>query len=269
MVTVFSGATEIDWSQDAGVWVVPDGWQQGRGAWGGLVVGAMVRAAIAAEPDPQRRVRTVSAHLFGPTIAGPARIEVRPSRIGSSMSTWSVDVTDASGERTANAVVITGRERAPELADAYETWGLAQCPTLPDWKAIAVAPVRPPLGPVFSEHVEYRVVEGMPFTQGAPRTAGWVRFVDQGAWTADQLLGIVDAWWPCAMPALPGPHPMATVSFSAHLLLDPSTIPDGTPLIAEAQMSAAHEGFTSETRRLWTQDGRLAVENHQSIVVIR
>ena len=229
----------------------------------------MVRAAMDAEPDSRRRVRTVSAHLFGPTLAGAAHIEVRPSRIGSSMSTWSIDVIDESGEATANAVVITGRERAPELADAYSGWGLAQCPSLPDWRSIPVAPVRPPVGPVFSEHLEYRVVEGMPFTQRAPRTAGWVRFVDQGAWTADQLLGIVDAWWPCAMPALPGAHPMATVSFGAHLLLDPATIPDGSPLMAEAQMSAAHDGFTRETRRLWTEDGRLAVENHQSIVVIR
>jgi len=29
------------------------------------------------------------------------------------------------------------------------------------------------------------------------------------------------------------------------------------------------EGFTSETRRLWSPDGRLVVENHQSIVVIK
>ena len=249
-------------------WPVPDGWQQGRGAWGGLVVGAMVRAAMQTETDPLRRVRTVSAHLFGPTLAGDARIEVASSRIGSSMSTWSVDVIDASGEPSANAVVITGRERAVELAAAYGGWGLAQGPQLPDWESIPVAPVRPPIGPVFSGHVEYRVVEGMPFTQGPARTAGWVRFVEQGPWTADQLLGIVDAWWPCAMPALPGPHPMATVSFSAHLLLDPASIPAGVPLMAEAQMSAAHGGFTSETRRLWTPDGRLAVENHQSIVVI-
>ena len=250
-------------------WDVPDGWQQGRGAWGGLVVGAMVHAAIATEPDADRLVRTVSAHLFGPTVAGPAHITVVPSRIGSAMSTWSVEVVDASGEATASAVVLTGRERAPELRGHDAGWGLARCPQLPDWTTVPVAPVRPPIGPVFSPQIEYRVVEGLPYTQAEPRTAGWVRFADQGAWTADQLLGIVDAWWPCAMPALPGPHPMATVSFSAHLLLDPSTIEPGSPLIAEAQMSGAYEGFTSETRRLWTPDGRLAVENHQSIVIIR
>ena len=265
----FTDAIGVDSSADPRTWDVPDGWQQGRGAWGGLVVGAMVRAAVDAEPDPRRRVRTVSAHLFGPTVVGPAQVLVRSVRIGSAMSTWTVDVVDASGEATANAVVITGTDRAAELSDAYPGWGLARCPQLPDWQVLPVAPVRPPIGPVFSEHIEYRVVEGLPFTEGPTRTAGWVRFAEQDAWTADQLLGIVDAWWPCAMPALPAPHPMATVAFSAHLLIDPATIPAGEPLMAEAQMSAAHEGFTSETRRLWTADGRLAVENHQSIVVIR
>lgn len=268
-MTAFTDAIEIDSSTEPGIWAVPDGWQQGRGAWGGLVVGAMVRAAMEAESDPLRSVRTVSAHLFGPTTPGAARIRVRPARIGSSMSTWSVDVVDASGEATANAVVITGSERASALGDSYPEWGLARCPQVPAWSTVPVAPVRPPVGPEFSPQVEYRVVEGLPFTQGPARTLGWVRFAEQGEWTADQLLGIVDAWWPCAMPALPGPHPMATVSFSAHLLVDPASIPAGEPLVAEAQMSAARDGFTSETRRLWTADGRLAVENHQSIVVIR
>ena len=269
MATAFTGAIEIGSSTDPCAWQVPDGWQQGRGAWGGLVVGAMVHAASQAERDARRRVRTVSAHLFGPTSVGAAQIRVQPARIGSAMSTWSVDVVDSSGEATANAVVITGSDRAPALADAYAGWGLARCPQLPPWTSVPIAPVRPPIGPVFSAHVEYRVVEGLPYTQGPARTLGWVRFAEQGEWTAEQVLGIVDAWWPCAMPALPGPHPMATVSFSAHLLVDPASIPPGEPLMAEAQMSAACDGFTSETRRMWTADGRLAVENHQSIVVIR
>lgn len=62
---------------------------------------------------------------------------------------------------------------------------------------------------------------------------------------------------------------MATVSFSAHLLVDPTTLPAGEPLLFQASMAAARDGFTTETRRLWSTDGRLVVENLQSIVVIR
>ncbi len=66
---------------------------------------------------------------------------------------------------------------------------------------------------------------------------------------------------------------MATVAFSAHLLIDPETIEsvngERAPLLHEATISSAFDGFTSELRRLWTTDGRLVAENLQSIVVIK
>ena len=61
---------------------------------------------------------------------------------------------------------------------------------------------------------------------------------------------------------------MATVSFGAHLLIDPTNISPAEPLLHEAFVTCAEDGFTSELRRLWTPDGRLVVENHQSIVVV-
>lgn len=269
MTDFMSAIASADDGSGALAWSVPDGWQQGRGAWGGLVVGAMVRAVVDTEPDPARLVRTVSAHLFGPTTVGAAHISISAIRIGSAMSTWAVDVVDATGARTANAVVITGSPRAMHLSEGFPSWATIQAPALPHWETVSVASVRPPIGPVFAEHLEFRVIGGMPFQQQPARTCGWLRFPDQQFWTADQLLGIVDAWWPCVLPAMREPHPVATVSFAAHLLIDPESIPAGEPLMAEAFLSAAHEGFTTETRRLWTADGRLAVENHQSIVVIR
>ena len=48
----------------------------------------------------------------------------------------------------------------------------------------------------------------------------------------------------------------------AHLLAEPSEAPDGSWLAFESFMSGAHHGFTTETRRLWSPDGRLLVENH-------
>ena len=66
-----------------------------------------------------------------------------------------------------------------------------------------------------------------------------------------------------------GLRPMATVSFSAHLLVPPQTLDPQQPLGFESWVSSMEEGFTSETRRLWSPDGRLVVENHQSIVVIK
>ncbi|CAB4712567.1 unannotated protein [freshwater metagenome] len=62
---------------------------------------------------------------------------------------------------------------------------------------------------------------------------------------------------------------MATVNFSAHLLTDPASLTAEQPLVFESFLLGADAGFTSETRRLWTGDGRLVLENLQSIALIQ
>jgi hypothetical protein len=64
-------------------------------------------------------------------------------------------------------------------------------------------------------------------------------------------------------------RPMATVNFTAHLLMNPESLPAEQPLIFESFLLGADAGFTSETRRLWTGDGRLVLENLQSIALIQ
>lgn len=251
-------------------WEVPDGWQQGRGAWGGLVSAGVGRAIELAEPESTRTLRTLSVHMPGPLGVGPALVSVEPLRIGSGMSTWTIVVTDlATGEPYAHAVGITGAARVPALACDMLTWGTAQPPELPPWEELPILPSSTPGLPRFMQFLELRVAEGLPLAGGVARCAGYARLTDQGTWDAAQLMGMVDAWFPTALLAVDRLRPMATVTYAAHLLVDPATIPAEEPLAFESTMSAAHEGFTSEIRRLWTLDGRLAVENHQSIVIVK
>lgn len=268
--TAFEAATalvEMDLGEFS--WQVPDGWQQGKGAWGGLVVGASVNAVSASERDADRRVRTISAHLYAPTPVGPAWLRVRLIRKGSSMSTWAVELSDDSRAPIAESVVITGSQRAMDLDQDLRARGASRCPQAGDWQEFDAVPVRPPLGPVFAGNLEFRVVRGLPFSQEESGVLGWIRFPDQGAWTASALLAIVDGYWPAVLPLLSAMRPMATVAFSAHLLVDPDSLAPGEPLLYESFMGAADEGFTTETRRLWSADGRLVVENLQSVVIIR
>ncbi|HEU4408007.1 MAG TPA: acyl-CoA thioesterase domain-containing protein [Polyangiaceae bacterium] len=62
---------------------MPEGWQQGRGAFGGLVPGALTRAMAASEPEPARALRSLSAELLGPVPPGPADVGVEVLRRGS------------------------------------------------------------------------------------------------------------------------------------------------------------------------------------------
>lgn len=250
-------------------WEVPDGWQQGRGAWGGIVAGGAARAVAASEPEPGRVLRTLSIHMSGPLPAGRATVVVEPLRVGSGLSTWAVTIRDSDGGLAAHAVAVTGGARALDLAQAAASWGTVVPPELPPWRAVEPQdPPRPPF-PVFTQHVQFRPVASAPVSGGPARCQGYVGFADDGPWDAASLLALVDAWWVTALTALNEMRPLATVTYDAQLLVDPATVPGSEPLAYEAFMSAAHEGFTSETRRLWTSDGRLAVENHQTVVVIR
>lgn len=246
-------------------WQVPDGWQQDRGAWGGLVVAAIVRAAGLRDPD--REVRTVSAQIPAPVPTGISRVKVRPVKEGSALSVWSVEVSDPDqGTIWARGTVLTGRPRVPELP--MDDWGTATMPSAPPWADVPILPVQPPIGPVFTQHVEYRLIEGMPFTSTAARALGYVNMREPSLRDAAMLLGLVDAWWPSCYSALASPRPAVTVSFEAHLLVDPALVTD-EPLLFSSEVLAARDGYTTERRSLWAPDGRLVVENLQSIVVIR
>ncbi len=243
-------------------WDVPDGWQQGRGAWGGLVVGAMVRALTVQEPAP---VRSVSVQISTPAVVGEQRVEVAVLRRGTSMTTWRASITSAAGVPVASMVAITGVARSSSAASVG--WGVTDAPVLPPAVDVPVVPVTGPIGPVFAQHVEFRPVHGLPLSGSHARTAGWVRLQEPASPTSAWLLALVDAWWPASMPAFTDVVRIATVNFTANLLVEPATIDPGVPLAYDAHVSGAVDGFTSEHRSLWTSDGRLAVDNLQTIVV--
>jgi hypothetical protein len=65
---------------------VEPGWAQGRGAFGGLVIGTLVRAAVVAVGDASRIVRSVTAELVGPVVVGEATLHLDRLRQGAGVS---------------------------------------------------------------------------------------------------------------------------------------------------------------------------------------
>jgi hypothetical protein len=248
------------------VWDVPDGWQQGRGAWGGLVVAAAVRHAQSCAAN--RTIRSVSAHLMAPVPVGLLTITSQALRTGSAMTTVRTTMVDSGGTQCVDAVSIWSTDRAMDIEPPFAEWGVAAMPAAPRWQDVPVAPVAPPLGPVFATHLEYRVIDGVPLS-GSSRILGWIDVPESHEqWDAAHLLGLVDAWWPVAIAKASSIRPMATVAFAAQLLMDPAHVPTDAPLLHEAFATKAAGGFIAETRRLWTADGHLVVENLQSIAII-
>lgn len=244
---------------------VHPGWRQGRGAFGGLVVSALIRAIEQHTADPARRVRSVTAELPGPTEAGRAEISVETLRAGKHVSTVRAALRQA-GELRAHAVAVLGAARAGGEAPG---WNELTAPVAPAWPDVMPVPIAGG-GPEFARHFEYRVIEGVPTGGGPGRALGWVRPCDPGpARDAGYVAAMIDAWWPCAMIRLPTFRPMATIAYTLDLVGDPAAGDPDAPLLYRASAPVCSDGYSLESRELWTADGRLVAINHQTFVIIQ
>lgn len=245
---------------------VPDGWQQGRGAFGGLVLAMLVRAVRSHEPDPERALRSLTAAMAGPVLPGPAEIRVQTLRSGSGVSTISAQLVQGD-EVLTHVVAILGRARVRDRDRV-----LLDPPALGRWQDVPVAPIRAPLGPTFTQFCEFRPTSGYPFTgqSGNPPVQGWARFLGLGpTWEEADVVGTADIYWPALLLTEPAPRPMVTAAFSFQLLHAPSQIPPQAPLFYRGRTLAARDGYVVEGRELWGEDGTLVALNEQTLALVK
>ena len=254
---------------------VPDGWQQGRGSFGGLVIALLQRALeteIAEAIGHMPKLRSLTAEIPAPVVVGPATVIVDVLRAGTGMTTAMARLEQA-GVVCAHAVGVFGKARTDG-----PRWQTQTPPTVKHWSEYAVLPQSPQLSPAFSQHVEFRVVTPMPFSRAAEASLlGWVRLRNPGpARDAAYVIALADAYWPTAFSVMATPRPSATVAFTLEMIEsldgraddDPVDEPDA-PLLVRALSPAARDGYVFETRELWTTEGRLVARNHQTFVIIK
>lgn len=239
---------------------VPDGWQQGKGAFGGLGVGLGVRALEAVEVE--RPIRALTAELPGPLLPGAAEVTVRTLRRGRGMSTLEAHVTQV-GEVRVRVSGVMGGARVDDPPFAPEP------PSVGDWQAAATLP-ESALPPPFARFFEYRPTGPLPFGGGPePVVSGWIRpRVALERWGVAEVVAMADAYWPAVFSTFTGFRPMATVTFTLQLTERALALEPGAPLFYRARALAGSAGYVSELRELWTVDGTLVALNPQTFVII-
>lgn len=252
------------------LWDVPDTWQQGRGAWGGLVVAALARTALAAEPDPDRRLRSISVQMLAPVTVGACRLSSSRLRMSTNLSSRSVRL-ERDGVLLAHAIAVFG---APRVLQDLDTSGPAwriPAPSVPAYGEVPVATFPPGTAPVFTQHLQMRPVAGLPGS-GAAEVLTWVQLTDPpGSAPYDDItvVALVDALWPAMLPLVPAMRPLATVTFEASVVSDPAALDPEEPLLHRGRVIAARDGYVVESRELWSPAGELVVTNVQTVAVIR
>ncbi len=249
-------------------WTVPAGWAVGRGAWGGLVIGSLINAITDAEADGTRVLRSVSAEIAAPATVGEHEVLVTNLRRGSGLSTWGATTTNADGELVARLTAVLAADRESAEGMDYSTWDLPSAPAVPPAAEVPSVDMAG-LAPEFVQHLDIRPLSGMAYSGHGSETLGYVRLASPVTHTAASLIGLVDGWWAAAIVTLDRFRPIATINFSANILVDPASVGPDELLLHHGFATGSHAGFTSEQRRLWGADGRLIVDNLQSTVLIK
>lgn len=242
---------------------IDDGWQQGRGAFGGLVLGALAQAIEASEPDPARELRALTGQLPGPVPVGESILRVVAVRRGTGASTWQARL-DHAGETLAVATAVLGRARGDEAAADL------QKRATPGWSELPVAPLGPPVAPRFLQHFELRPTGPLPFSGGEPRCEGFVRErAPPRRRTAADVIALSDVYWPTFLVGQSGPRALATVSFSLQLMASPAALEPTEPLFHQARELGRFGGFVAEQRDLFTPDGALVAVSLQTFAIVK
>ena len=245
---------------------LPERWEQGRAVFGGLVVATLARALESTAAD--RPLRSLTSELFAPAQPGPAELHVSVLREGNAVTTSSARLVQG-GQAVAHAVGVLGRAR--EGAANVSALALSP-PRPPAWTSVEAAPVEPPLGPVFAQHLEFRPLGAFPFS-GEPHTRveGWVRFKDpepvrDAAW----LAGLCDSHWPVMLTRETGPRPMSTIAFTLQPFVEHlAGLTADAFVFYRANLLAVDQGYCVEQRELWNEAGQLLALNQQTFVIIK
>ncbi len=243
--------------------LLPNGWQQGRGLFGGLVTAVLSRALEASAPD--RPLRSLTAEICGPVQPGEATLELDVLREGNAVTTTTARLVQG-GEVLAHGVGVLGRARTNERDGVFDAPALA-----PAWRDVATIAIEPPLGPTFARHFEFRPIRGLPFSgETKPEVCGWVRPRNPGgARDVAFLAACVDAYWPALYPVESVPRPMATVAFTFQPFAHFDGLDPEAPVFYRARLLGVDAGYAVELRELWGEDGRPLAFNQQTFVLIK
>ncbi|MCL2776464.1 MAG: thioesterase family protein [Polyangiaceae bacterium] len=248
---------------------VPEGWRHGSGAFGGLVLGYIVRAVLAEQVQVsahERPLRTITATIAGPLMVGPAKVHVERLRIGKSVTVFAARIVQ-NDETLAHAVCVLGLARTTQTSDV-DHLDIAPPTVSTRWQDIE--PLASSLLPEFSQHFEYRFVCGVPFSGSAEaHTTGFIRLREPvDAADAAVVVAHADAWWPSALPRMSTPRLMVTLSFTLEMFGGPELL-SSAPLLHTSRAMAGQSGYITEARELWTVDGRLVAANQQTLAIVK
>lgn len=233
---------------------VPEGWLQGRTAYGGLSAALALHAAMGADADLPP-LRSAQVAFIGP-LSGEVVVRAQVLRRGRNAAFVQADVEGGKGlGLRATFVFMAAIESRLD-------------------HAAGEAPVFPVPGP--DTETSFGVA-ALPFTQnmewvdrrdglGAAEWLRWARLRErEGLHPAVELMAVADALPPAALKLMGAHVPLSSMTWQVNLLGEPATR-DGWWLL-HADSDHARAGNSSQRMAVWNADGCAVAEHMQSVAI--
>ena len=243
---------------DEGGWraSVPDGWLQGRTAYGGFSTALALHVARDAEPDLPP-LRSAQVAFIGP-LSGTVRLSATRLRRGRNAAWMQVDIIGEAG---------LGLRATFVFMAAIDSRIDHRVASAPDFER-----------PVDGERT-FSAVPGVSFTHhfdfldcrdaraGPAEWLRWVRLRERDGLHPEVALACVaDCLPPAALKLVGAPAPVSSMTWQLDLLGPVPDNPDGWWLL-RAATDHAHAGGSSQAMAIWDGDRNPVAEQRQSVAL--
>lgn len=248
---------------DTVTFVAPEDWTQGRTLFGGFL-SAMAVVAMRDTLAIDIPLRALQTNFIGPVSPGEVVYRTRLLRQGKHVTQIHCEIW-SQGDLAGLVVGVFGLARQTQL-DCH----------MPQRKVLPMAPQNLPplpfiegLSPNFLQHIEMRwAVGSIPYTGKKSWESGiHIRTADKNLSPEVQIVMLSDGPPTPVLSHFTGPVMASSVSWSLELPTCPmESIEEGWFQI-DIEAVAVAEGYTNQSARLWTPDGRLASLGYQVVAV--
>jgi acyl-CoA thioesterase len=236
---------------------IPQGWYQGRTAYGGLST-ALALEAARKTADDLPPLRSASVAFIGP-VSGDVKVCARTLRRGRNASWVQSEIHGESGLAFSATFVFMGAvESSIHLND------FPPPPTQPPESSPGGDQMRG--APDFLPNFDWRFAIPKP-DEPKPELARWMRLKHrEGLDPMVEIMAMADALPPGVMPLIGRPVALSSMTWICNLLTPTPTTRDGWWLL-RSWGNYAENGCSSQSMGVWNTDGEPVASGMQSIAL--
>lgn len=246
---------------------IPEGWGQGRAAFGGLVGAILVKKAQSILADATKQLRSGYVNFVGPVVVGEALLQADILREGNSVTSIQVKlIQNNQVQSTLIASFGSARDSVIQVASQHSA------PSISAPADSRELPYIEGMTPEFFKHFDacWSVGE-MPFSASAqPDFGGWMRFKPTEQVKKiklPHLFALVDMWPPAVLSMFNRLAPASSLNWTLDLINMPNNLSGEAWLQYQVKTDFAADGYAYSQAHIWDEQGNLVAISRQTVTV--